>query len=441
MKTNTKTPVKPIFTHEGGKAKRITPLQELKRTVMSCFLWENNFYESGVNVADRIKTLIPKVKPEEVAKLAIEARINGKLRHVPLFLVREMARYDNFKPHVAETIEQIVQRPDELSELLSLYWSEGKCPLANSVKRGLGEAFKKFSSYQLAKYNQDRDIKLRDVLFLTHPKPDNEKQAELWKKLANNELESADTWENRLSAGGDSKKNIWEGLLNDNSLGALALIRNLRNMNQAGVDINLIKNALKNCNPEKVLPFRFIAAAKHAPNLEPELESLMFKSIPEYKLNGRTVLLIDVSGSMYNPLSSKSDLTRIEAANALAILLREVCEDVAVYTFSRNEKLIPARRGFALRDAIMNTFGGSTRLKASMDSINAKENYDRMIVISDEQSEDGIGKIKGKGYMLNVAGYQNGVNYDKNTTHISGFSENVVNFIVELEKELDYLEE
>lgn len=440
MKTNKKTPVAPVVTHQNGPAKRNTALQELERAVMSCFLWENNFYESGVSVAERIKALVPKVNASKVAQLAIKARNEGKLRHVPLLLVREMARYDTHKPYVAETLENIIQRPDELGEFLSLYWADGRCPLANSVKKGLGNAFTKFSEYALAKYNRDVDVKLRDVLFLTHPKPVDKKQEATWKKLANNELAVPDTWEVELSKGGD-KKGSWTRLLEENKLGALALIRNLRNMNDAGVSRDLIKNALQKCNPEKVLPFRFISAAKYAPNLEPELESLMFKSIPEYKLKGRTVLLIDVSGSMTSGLSGKSELSRIEAANALAILLREVCEDVVVYTFSTRDKLVPARRGFALKDAIMAQFGGSTKLKAAMESINAKEKYDRMVIISDEESEDGIGKINNLGYMINVASYQNGVNYNKNVTHINGFSENVVNFIIENEKELDTLEQ
>src|ERR1700730_3062075 len=81
------------YTHEGGRAKRFTPEMELKRALMNCLLWEDQFYEDGVAIADRIKALVPRVEPKRVAALAIEAREIMKLRHAPLLVVREMARH------------------------------------------------------------------------------------------------------------------------------------------------------------------------------------------------------------------------------------------------------------------------------------------------------------------------------------------------------------
>ena len=54
-----------VFTHEGARGKRFTPEMELKRTLMNCLLWEDQFYEDGVSIADRIKTLVPQVEPEK----------------------------------------------------------------------------------------------------------------------------------------------------------------------------------------------------------------------------------------------------------------------------------------------------------------------------------------------------------------------------------------
>jgi len=137
-------------THEGATAKRISPEQELRRTVMACLLWERTFYESGVAVADRIRDLVSRVPNEVVSAIAIEAREQMHLRHVPLLLVREMAR-DGGKI-VGDTIARVVQRPDELTELLAIYWKDGKVPLSAQVKRGLALAFRKFDEYQLAKW-------------------------------------------------------------------------------------------------------------------------------------------------------------------------------------------------------------------------------------------------------------------------------------------------
>src|SRR5450631_2749409 len=82
-----------LRTHEGARAKAITPEQALRRSVLSCMLWESEFYEDGVQIAGRIRELVPKVAADRVAALAVEARERMKLRHVPLALVREMARH------------------------------------------------------------------------------------------------------------------------------------------------------------------------------------------------------------------------------------------------------------------------------------------------------------------------------------------------------------
>jgi hypothetical protein len=430
MKINIKTKLDPALTFEGGPASRVNYEEKLRRAVSSCFLWEGQFYEDGQEIAVRIAELVPIVDPTKVFKLAVDARQKHNLRHIPLFLAREMARYPIYKGFVGNLLPQIIKRADELAEFLALYWKGGRCPLAKQVKKGLAESFKNFDEYQLAKYNQNKDIKLKDVLFLVRPKPENEKQAELWNKLANDKLETPDTWEVELSKSKD-KKASWERLLVQNKLGALALLRNLRNCEQAGVNQNLIIQALMGAKTDKVLPFRFLAAAKYAPRLEPYLEELMLKNKPDFNIRGKTVLMVDVSGSMNVGLGGKSELTRIEAANALAILLREICDNVVIYTFAREARLVPARRGFALRDAIMKQFGGGTQLKNSMTIVNFLEDYDQMVIITDEQSQDGVGQFKSKGFILNVASYQNGVKYNGNCTHIHGFSESCARFIAE----------
>ena len=81
-----------LFTHEGAPAKRIDAEQQLRRSVLACLLWENTFYEGGVEIADRIASLADEVAPETVAALAVEARDVQHLRHVPLWLVRQLAR-------------------------------------------------------------------------------------------------------------------------------------------------------------------------------------------------------------------------------------------------------------------------------------------------------------------------------------------------------------
>lgn len=440
-KTNVKKA--PVHTHEGAKAYIIGPDRMLRRSVMAHMLWENEFYEDGKEVSGRIRDLVPHVAPETVAAYAVEAREKMKLRHVPLFLVREMARVKSHRHLVAKTLERVIQRADELAEFLSMYWKTDpkgtQAPLAAQVKKGLAKAFAKFGGFQLAKYNRDGAVKLRDVLFLSHAKPVNDRQAEAWKHLVEGTLPVPDTWETALSAGSD-KKETFTRLIKEKKLGALALLRNLRNMQQAGVDMDVIQAGLDDMDVDRVLPFRFITAARYAPRLEQHLETAMFRCLEtQEKLPGRTVILVDVSGSMDAALSDKSEATRVDVAAGLAILLREICDVVDVVTFSDRAVAIPPRRGFALRDAIHNsqTHNG-TQLGAAVRVVNEKLKYDRIIVITDEQSHDTVPVPKGRGYVINVASYRNGVGYGP-WTHIDGWSEAVVDYIREYEKQADPL--
>src|SRR5215467_7433134 len=281
-------------THEGAPAKHISAEQQLRRSVLACLLWESQFYEDGVEIAGRIAELVPKVAAEKVSALAVEAREKMKLRHAPLLLVREMARHATHRGLVAETLARVIQRADELAEFVAIYWKDGRVPLSAQVKKGLAAAFPQFDEYALAKYDRGGPIKLRDVLFLAHAKPRDEAQAEVWKRLIAGELTTPDTWEVALSSGAD-KREAWERLLSEQKLGALALLRNLRNMRDAGVGESLVLAALSSMSTARVLPFRFLAAARYAPQWEEVLEQAMLKCVAETeKLSGKTIVLVDV---------------------------------------------------------------------------------------------------------------------------------------------------
>lgn len=434
----------------------LTSLQELRRTVLSYMLWEDDFYEDGKSITGRIADLVGKLcnsEPEAVAALAIEAREQFNLRHVPLLIVREMARSTSAEAKilVGATLAAIIQRPDELTEFLAIYWKDKKQPLSAQVKKGLAAASLKFNEYSLAKYNRKGAVNLKDVVRLTHPKPLGGVSESLLGRLLKDELKTPDTWEVELSAGRD-KKDTFTRLMKEGKLGAMAVLKNLRNMEQAGVNRDLIQSYILNMDVSRVLPFRFISAAKYAPSFEGFLEQAMLKALAGMpKLKGRTALVIDKSGSMrQSTVSQKSELSRLDAAAALAILARELCEDVRVFCFSDKAAEIPARHGFALRDAILNFPDGCSRGGLAVDLAN-KAGYDRIIVLTDGQwhtspighslsygSPMGDAKVvspaplTNKAYMLNVGTYKNGVGYGKWFT-IDGWSEAVLQYIVGIE--------
>jgi hypothetical protein len=456
----------PVYNYEGTRATVLPPVEELKKAVFSCFLWEDFYYESGESVAQRIASLIPKVKPDVCSKIAIIAREKMKLRHVPLLIAREMVRHDHHKMYVKDLLPQIIQRPDEISEFLSIYWKDGKTPIAACVKKGLAKSFEKFNEYQITKYKGDgKGISLRDVMFLVHAKPVDGRKGltkdtrrnhkdgkdytalilntneKVYKRLADKDLKNVDTWESQLSAGKD-KRETFEGLMQERKLGALAFLRNLRNMQEAGVPSKTLKEYCKDLNVDRVLPFRFIAATKFAPALVTELEALMLKCLKDRKkINKKIRLLIDVSGSMDVPLSSKSDITRIDAACGLAIFFRELCEDITVWTFSNNLVQCPTYRGFALSESIVKSqLHGGTYLGGALEKLYQVSEDAITIVITDEESHD-TPTYKGKGYLINVAAYKNSLKAKGQWEHIYGWSEAIVDFIAELENsESDFFE-
>lgn len=484
-----------LKTHEGGKASTISPYLALRRSVMACMLFEKEFYEDGVEISERIANLIPLIHDSHaLANLAIYAREKGNLRHAPLLIVREMARCSAHKHLVAKTLSRIITRPDQITDFLALYWSTNgkskKRTLSHQVKKGLAHAFHKFNEYQFAKYDRETQVKLRDALFLSHSKPkDVHKGALRWtkaerklvppqkfsaalaphvntisliefdgknldlkkeftqneylyKKIVDRTLKTPDTWEVQLSAGAD-KKEVFMRLMAERKLGTLAFLRNLRNMKEAKVTPQLIYNYGVSCKVDKILPFQFIAAAKAVPDLEPMLEEMFFRCVKDLpKLKGKITLLIDVSGSMMDKLSSKSDLRRLDAASALAILIRSLTEETPnIYIFNDRCTKIPSRYGFALRDAIGKSTGG-TNLGNAISKINIYAQhgdlfavYETLIVITDEQSNDGITNVLPgtKGYIMNIASARNGVGYGQ-YTHIDGFSSAAVEYLIEYQK-------
>jgi len=494
-------------THEGAVAKNLTPIQEFRRSVMSTFLWEDEFYESGQSISERIKKLIPLIDPNDLSKMVVEIRQDWKLIHMPLFILKEMLKYPQHKKNVGVLLEKVIWRAKEIKEFMAMYlmdeinfdkirylsgkyydsefrnYSEfesymerqiQKKPIANQVKKGLSLAFNKFNEYQLAKYNTPGKLfSLKDVMCLVHPKPKTNRsgynkefrrmngmlpfdklseQEKMYKKLLDGLLTPAETWENITSDVTKDPKAEFEYLLKNNKMGSIAILRNLRQMISKGVDERIIREAMKNMDVEKVLPFRFITASKYVPMFEDALEDAMFRCISKYeKLKGRTVILIDISGSMNDPLSNKQTRNyknnnqiksnRLDAALSLAIICREICEECAVYSFSNALVSIKPRRGFALADEInksqhhLQTYLG--KAIKGIEEIYKYSKYDRLIVFTDEQSHDRVPSPSiGKGYMINVASYQNSVAYYP-WHSITGMSEKIIDYIQEYEKEFE----
>jgi hypothetical protein len=432
-----------LFTYEGGMAPPVKPVEQLRRAVMACLLWEDSFYESGVSIAERVAILMEQVTQEEARDILREAKFCNKLRHIPLYLLTLMA-----KKHwlTQNDVYEVCTRADDMTELLALYWNDGKKPVSHQLVKGLQKAFTHFDEYQLAKYNRAKTVKLRDVLRVVRPKPANDEQSALWKRVVAGELVTSDTWEVAISACGSNnskKESEYTRLIEENKLGDLAFLRNLRKMREVGVSEDVIRNSFEGRKWNWIIPYQFISAAAHNPSLEDTLEVAMFKCLAEVEpIAGKTALLVDVSGSMNDTISGKSEVLRVDVAIGLAILLREVCKNVHIFSFNTDVKQMPSRRGFALRDVIRKDLGGGTNMWKAIREAGTRHN-DLMIVITDEQTTD-TGRYTDANadllVIVNVAAYKNGVGYEKSVLHISGWSDNVITYIRNyLKREYDKL--
>ena len=422
--------------HEGVKAAPMSDYEALVRTVSSCFLWESEFYEDGEDIAKRIASLSHKLPNDQVLGLALRLRKVDGIRHAPLMMVAACALKRDGDPSVSKAIGKIISRPDEAGELLAISARIQGKPAANlgkitppAIIKGIAKAFRKFDAYQLAKYDRNTGIKLRDVLRLSRPKPKDQAQSDMWKRLLNGELSAPDTWEVALSSGED-KKASFERLLRSGKMPYMALLRNLRNMNDSGVERDLVKDAIiSRKGAKRVLPFRYIAAARACPTFEPQLDEAMQYAVQDLPmLTGKTVVMVDVSYSMFERLSKKSDMTRIDAATGLAALVNG--DDVRVFSFSDSLVEVARRHGMAGIDAIRRSQPNrGTRLGAAITELNRKVRYDRLIVITDEQSQDRVPDPSVKNaYMVNVASSDKSINFGA-WKRISGFSENIFRFI------------
>lgn len=436
---------------------------QLRRAVLACLLWEDLAYQTGKNNEENISSLIPQVDGETVAKIAVEARVEQKLRHVPLYIACEMLKYDSHKKYVAEILPKIITRADQLTDFVSLYWKDGLVkrksgqkknkPLPSQAKKGLAKAFENFDEYQFAKYDRNAEVKLRDVLRLCHAKPSTQEKAELYKRVNERNLKTPDTWEVALSTGKEAKVDAWTRLINTNKIPALAFLRNLRNMKDANVDHNVIKKGFGQVRSSMLLPLNFLSARDNAKEFSRDIEDLMLRTYAGLpKLPGRTIFVIDCSGSMSSTVSGRSGYTRRDVAKAMAMLAMNMCEEVELYLTAgayrehKTAKVPYPSKGFDLFDQIEKVavplgYGGIfTRqcldfIKEDRKGLSAPE---RIIIFSDSQDCDHVNKVPspfGKNnYIVDVSSHSHGINYKGVwTAEISGWSEQFLTYIAAYE--------
>jgi len=386
-----------VKNYEGAKAFAMSSEMELYTAVVTWSL-NDSFYEKNEDRLNRLHELMHKCNPLFVGKLAIYARTKMYMRSVPLVLVTELANLHSCDGLVARVTDGVIGRADEITELLACYELMNKRTgtkklnrLSKQIQKGLTSAFNRFDEYQFAKYNRDGVIKLRDALFLVHPKAKDELQQLLFNKIVDGTLQTPYTWETELSALGQLNfdneeakatafKSKWEELIDSGKLGYMALLRNLRNIQEAGVSYaylqkvcEILADADKVANA-KQFPFRYLAAYRElivAGSALPvkgstntvsalfsgnkgytgELLDALEKAVQASAANIKgfdyetcVLLACDVSGSMQTPVSEKSKVLLFDIGLMLAMLLQSRCKNVEVGMFGDNWKTIAVPR-------------------------------------------------------------------------------------------------
>jgi 60 kDa SS-A/Ro ribonucleoprotein len=356
--------------------------------------------------------------------------------------------------------------------------------LSKQIQKGLSAAFNRFDEYQFAKYNRATNIKLKDALFLVHPKAKDEAQQALFNKIAEDKLQTPYTWEVELSTLGQQKydsaevkaaavKAKWEELIFSNKLGYMATLRNLRNMLEANISnaaLDAVCSYLSNANAiakSKQLPFRFLSAYRELKAVPSTgisqvlnaLERAIMHSaanIKGYDRNTRVVIAADVSGSMQTPVSDKSKVQRYDIGLLLAMLLQNRCEAVITGIFGDRWKVINLPKGNILGNVDtlyqhQNEVGFSTNgYLVVKDLLQRKQVVDKVMLFTDCQlwNSTGSGESlesvwkqykhiapQAKLYLFDLAGYGNTpLNVMSNDVHlIAGWSDKIFDVLAAIE--------
>ncbi|MNQ59426.1 TROVE domain protein [compost metagenome] len=471
-----------IVNYENAPAFSLTSEYELYAAVVTTSL-NASFYEKDTTRLERIKNLIKKCDPVFVAKLAVYARNEMHMRSVPLVLIVELAKIYSGDSLISKMITQVIQRADEITELLAYYQMANDRNdikklnrLSKQVQKGLAASFNKFDEYQFAKYNRDGVVKLKDALFLVHPKAKDEVQQILFNKIANNTLETPYTWETELSKLGQIKYNSeadkqkaftqkWEELIDSNKIGYMALLRNLRNIleaNVSGFHIAKVSDYLSNEKAvlnSKQLPFRFLAAYRELKALNYKYTTMLLDALEDavmvsaqnikgFDVNTSVVIACDVSGSMQKNISPKSKVMLYDIGLMLGMLMQNRCKNVVSGMFGDRWKIInmPKRAILSNVNEYYKREGevgyATNGYLVLEDLIKRKEIVDKVMLFTDVQmwnnayTKDSFANSwnrykaiapNAKLYLFDLAGYgQTPINIEKNDVYlIAGWSDKV----------------
>lgn len=441
----TTEPVPTGSTYEGAPGYARDARSELFLLAVSNMVSEQTFYESGRERDSRYAALVRQLAvedPEWTGRFLRWLRSEGNLRSASLVGAAEFAkgRLDAREDgHSRQVVDGVLQRADEPGELLAYWTATYGRAVPKPVKRGVADAATRlYDERALLKYDSDaRGFRFADVLELVHPSPRADWQGALFKYAIDRRhnrdepipvelstlvqrmvlmqmpveqrraflavegtsdvLRAAGmTWESLAGwLQGPMDAQAWQTIIP--SMGYMALLRNLRNFDEAGVPDSVAQTvAAKLADPEQVarsrqLPMRFLSAYKAAPSLRwsyPLEQALghSLRNVPE--LGGRTLVLVDRSASMSDRLSARSDLSRADAAAIFGTALALRCSSADLVQFGSHSEPVKFTAGESVL-RVLERFGGMGGTNTAQAVRSHYRAHDRVVIVTDEQAWGG----------------------------------------------------
>ncbi len=458
----------PIFkrtpTYEGGEGFERTPQAELFLLAVTNMVGEDTYYEDASTRDARFASLVRKVTVADadfVARFVPYLRDVMQMRSASIVIAAEYVAAGGANGR--RVVANAMQRADEPAEMLGYWMSTRGRAIPAAIKRGIADAAQRLYTERAAlKYDGvGRAIRMADVIELTHPTPRDTKQSALFRYLLDHrhrgeaeaseylpmirratELQSMPvearretlnssalgeagfTWE-RLSGWlpGGMDAAAWESMIP--SMGYMALIRNLRNFDEAGISAELVREVQdKLRDPDEVarsrqFPYRFWSAYKFAPSVvwASVLEDALEQSVANVPvLDGRTLVLIDTSASMQSPVSNRSKVMRFETGALFAATVAKRAAKADVVIFGTDSRELPVVKGQSVlryiekvEKAIGSVGHGTEAHKAMMKHF---DGHDRVVIFTDEQTHDSASAFTRHIpaiYTFNLAGYRVGM--------------------------------
>lgn len=450
-RANVSAPIKtagvPTSTYQGGVGVRRDPKSELFMLAVSLLLGERTYYESADDRKTRLRNLVHEVTgqdPEWVVRFVPYLRNTMQIRTASVAVACEYVKAGG--PHGRAVIDAACSRPDEPAEVLAYWHQEYGRKLPMSVKRGVADAVRRlYNEKAVLKYDgQSRAWRMGDIVELVHPKPKAPWQNVLfrylldvrhhpenvdieglpivsavnaWQKNPTADLPEGVTWE-RLSGTTKMDTKAWESVIPQ--MGYMALLRNLRNFDEAGIsDAAVAQVVARLSDPEQVaksrqFPIRFLSAIKSLSSLRwsSALEQAVQHSLQNVPaLPGNTLIMVDVSGSMFGGWGNRSEVQNADIASLFGSALALRAEKPTLVAYSNDGIKLEVPKGGA---ALVLTeqcqkwpgAGSGTNTGAVLSAAETQEGpFDRVVILTDEQHRGVVNPQAPIVYTFNIAGY------------------------------------